>query len=521
MDRHLLPIGIPDFATIRGDSFYYVDKTPLIHQLVKQGRYYFLSRPRRFGKSLLADTLHELFAGNEQLFRGLYIHEFWDWSEANPIVHLCFGGNYNEPGNLASDILAQLRIIERNAGLEVPLQDLTGPERLRNLLDQLHVRSGRRVAVLIDEYDKPILDVLGKPDLAKENRDHLRGLYGIVKDCARHVRFVFVTGVSMFSKVSLFSGLNNLEDISLDPQFATLCGYTDGDLNAVFAPEISGLDRDRIRHWYNGYNWRGEEKVYNPFDILLLFKKREFQPWWFRTGTPDFLYQTMLKRGVSPLDLENRVSDVDLVSTFDVDDIGLDALLFQTGYLTIASEDSRGGETFITLDYPNREIRQSLNKGLLGHLGKPAGEVRAVGESLCRLLAGGDFAGFADRLRSFLAGVPYQWHSKPEIGRYEAWYKGLLYACFRATGADLRLEDASSHGSADMVLLHGERAFVLEFKMARDSEDGDAAAARALVQARERNYAEKYSGLGGSVYLVGLAFGRKERNLLALKTERC
>ena len=268
-----LPIGIQDFRTVRETDCYYVDKTPLVRRLVDGGRHYFLSRPRRFGKSLLLDTLRSLFGCREALFLGLDIHGHWDWSAPHPVVRLSFGGKYNDPGDLERSILTQLDVIERNAGLSGASRR-AGPERLLDLLDRLHHASGRQVAVLVDEYDKPILDALHDPALATANRDYLRGFYGIVKDCAEHVRFTFVTGVSMFSKASLFSGLNNLRDISLDPRYATICGYTEGDLDRVFAPELGGLDRDEIRAWYNGYHWLGGERVYNPYDVLLLLDRR-------------------------------------------------------------------------------------------------------------------------------------------------------------------------------------------------------------------------------------------------------
>ncbi|MDE0097937.1 MAG: AAA family ATPase, partial [Gammaproteobacteria bacterium] len=258
--RGKLPIGIQNFRRLRERGCYYVDKTPLIRALVDQGDYYFLSRPRRFGKSLLVDTLQELFAGSEELFRGLDIHGHWDWSGSHPVVRLSFDGKYNQPEDVEHSVLNQLALIEHGAGIDPARTADGGPERLQNLLYHLHHSTGRAVVVLVDEYDKPILDVLDDPDLARANRDWLRGFYGIIKGSARHVRFVLVTGVSRFSKVSLFSGLNNLEDISLDPTFATICGYTDNDLDTVFAPELPGLDREEIRRWYNGYHWRGGEK---------------------------------------------------------------------------------------------------------------------------------------------------------------------------------------------------------------------------------------------------------------------
>ncbi len=520
MHSRLLPIGIQSFRTIREEGYYYVDKTALIHQLVSRGRYYFLSRPRRFGKSLLLDTLHELFAGNEPLFRGLAIHERWNWDDSWPVLRLGFDGEYTRSGHLEEDIRSQLETIERGAGLGAHSSSSKGAARLRGLLEKMHRSTGKQVVVLVDEYDKPILDTLEDPELAKAHRDALRGFYGVIKGAARHVRFVFLTGISMFSKVSLFSGLNNLWDISLDPSYATLCGYTDGDLDETFEAELPGLDRDEIRRWYIGYHWRGREKVYNPFDILLHFDSRELQPYWYRTGSPSFVFPLMMDRRMNTLDLENRVSDADLLSNFDVDDMRTDALLFQTGYLTIAAEERFGPQTLFRLDYPNLEVRYSLNNSLLQHVSAGRADGSSDGRVLCRMLAENDFGGFADRLQSFFAGVPCQWQSRPELARYEAWYAGMLYACFQAIGLEVRVEETSHRGRADMVLLHAGQVFVFEFKMAEDGEDADMAMARAMRQIRDRGYAEKYRSRGEPIHLVGAVFGRSERNLLAVRAER-
>ncbi len=508
MTRRQLPVGIQSFRRVREQDCYYVDKTPHIRRLVDRGDFYFLSRPRRFGKSLLIDTLRELFEGNEPLFRGLHIHEHWDWSIKHPVVRLSFGGKYDEPGDLAHSIDNQLAIIERNAGLDPAQSSFTGPERLRDLLDRLHQTTGQQAAVLVDEYDKPILDVIDKPEMAKANRDYLRGFYGIIKDSARDVRFVFVTGVSMFSRVSLFSGLNNLMNISLDPNYATICGYTDRDLDTVFAPELPGLDRDEVREWYNGYHWLGDEKLYNPFDLLLLFSSRNFEAHWFETGSPTLLFRMMMEREVSPMELEQRSTDASQLSKFDVEDIGIDALLFQTGYLTIASRERRGPRTLYTLDYPNLEVCQSLNNGLLGHVAGHGNETADQGDELGRLLAANDFKGFADRLRSFFAGIPYQWRGTRGPARYEAWYAGMLYACFRTIGLDIRVEGSSSRGRADMAVLHGGQVFVFEFKVADGEDDRDAVAQQAIEQIREKGYADKYRDRNEPVHLIGVAFGR-------------
>ncbi len=519
MTRQSLPIGIQDFATIRSEGFYYVDKTPLIRQLVSAGRHYFLSRPRRFGKSLLVDTLKALFTGQEDLFRGLDIHDHWDWSVTHPVLRLSFDGTFDRPADIERNLANQLGLIEHAAGLDPPNPAEAPPERLRTLLYHLHHTTGQRVVVLVDEYDKPILDALPDLDRAKTNRDYLQGVYGIIKGSAAHVRFVFVTGVSMFSKVSLFSGLNNLKDISLDPRFATICGYTDTDIDTVFAPELDGLGRDEIRRWYNGYNWRGKARLYNPFDVLLLFEDREFEPYWFETGSPSFLFETLKAQSLSPMDLENRVVERPLISKFDVNDIEAEALLFQTGYLTITDEQSEGFDTLYRLDYPNQEVRISLNRGLLQSLGKTVTEVRGQGRDLCARLEAHDFAGFAETLKAYLASIPYQWHATGDLARYEAWYASLLHMCFRAIGVDVRAEEASSHGGADMVVETGGQVFVLEFKMAETDADVETKMEEAFTQMREKGYANRYRDRPAPLHRIAVVCGREARNLLEVRVE--
>ena len=268
--RRKLPIGIQTFREIRDGAYYYVDKTGYARRLVDEGKHYFLSRPRRFGKSLFLDTLGELFHGSRDLFRGLEIHDRWDWSTQHPVLRLSFGGgSFTEQGSLHANVMARMDAVERRYGVAASYD--TGPARLAALVEALRRKEGQPVAVLVDEYDKPILDALEAPETARANRDYLRGLYSVVKDADADIRFSFFTGVSKFSKVSLFSGLNNLIDITLEPGFSAVCGYTDRDLDTVFGPELEGFDREEIRDWYNGYRWLGEE-VYNPFDILLLFR---------------------------------------------------------------------------------------------------------------------------------------------------------------------------------------------------------------------------------------------------------
>jgi hypothetical protein len=298
MTRKKLPIGIQTFAKIREDNYYYVDKTAFALKMIREGKAYFLSRPRRFGKSLFLDTLAELFAGNEPLFQGLFCHDRWDWSIGYPVIRISFAEGVME-SRAGLDARIHRILAENERLLGVPKDDGEIPDRFIALIQAAAAKFGQRAVVLVDEYDKPILDNLTKPDLAIEMRDGLRNLYSVIKGQDAHIKFAFLTGVSKFSKVNIFSGLNNLTDITLDAEYSDICGYTDADVETVFAPELEGLDRDEIRRWYNGYNWNGEA-VYNPFDLLLLFQKRVFRPFWFETGTPTFLVDMLTERKVEP-----------------------------------------------------------------------------------------------------------------------------------------------------------------------------------------------------------------------------
>ena len=514
--RRKLPIGIQTFHEIREDGGYYVDKTSFIRRLVEGGKHYFLSRPRRFGKSLLVDTIKELFEGNESLFRGLAVHDEWDWSVRRPVVRFDFSqGDYKQADYLHANVAAQLDRAERTAG--VASRYPTAPERFGALIEALHERTGRRVTVLVDEYDKPILDALEKPATARANRDFLRGLYSTVKFADAHIAFSLFTGVSRFSRVSLFSGLNNLKDVTLDPRYSAICGYTEENLDTVFAPELTGLDRGEIRHWYNGYNWLGAEKVYNPFDILLLFDARKFRAWWFETGTPAFLLDTLVSRGVSAAGLDGMLSDDELLSAFDVDDIATEALLFQTGYLTIQGEVELGGRSFYRLGYPNREVRQSLNDSLLRRLQGSSSQV-AHDIRLRKTLLANDFTGLASAFKALFAGIPYQWHTKNDIADYEGYYASVFYSCFAALGMEVTVEDSTSRGRLDMAVVFNDHVYLFEFKVVESPPDGAAASpTTALAQLRERGYADKYRASGRPIHLIGVEFSKETRNVAAFE----
>ena len=522
MTRRKLPIGIQSFRTIREGDFYYVDKTPLVRQLAQQGRFYFLSRPRRFGKSLLLDTLKALFQGNEDLFRGLDIHPHWDWAIQHPVVRLSFGGNYSEPGNLHSNAVSQLAMIEEDAGLEAGGElHRTGPAPESAPPPPPHHRTagggaGGRIRQAHPGRTGKSGAGQGQPGLAAGLLRHRQG-----QRRARPLRLRY-RGEHVLQGEPLLRPQQPGGRQPGSPIRHRLRLHRQRSGPSV-CTGAGGLEREEIRRWYNGYHWLGEEKVYNPFDVLLLLRKRKFKPWWFETGSPSFLFQQLMDKGVSPMELERRVTDEQLVSKFDVGDISVDALLFQTGYLTLTGEERKGAQTFYTLDYPNLEVRQSLNQGLLSHLGRQGKETYDQGKELARLLADNDFDGFAAHLRAFFAGIPYPWHSKGDMARYEAWYAGMLYACFRTIGLDLRVEDASSRGRSDMVLLHGGQVFVLEFKVAREqggTDNTEHLLHKAIQQMREKGYGEKYRHREEPIHLVALVFGWQNRNLDAVKAVR-
>ncbi len=323
----------------------------------------------------------------------------------------------------------------------------------------------------------------------------------------------------MFSKVGLFSELNYLSNISLDPRYATICGYTESELDAVFISELEGLDRGEIRRWYNGYSWLGEDKVYNPWAILNLLDTRKFKAHWFTTGLPTFLYKVMTDRQFTPLDMQNLQVSEDFVSKFDVNDISTVSLLFQTGYLTIAGEHGSGTRTTYTLDYPNAEVRESMSEGFLEYLSDAAFQTVAHAGRMRKLLIANRFEEFAKVLQSVLSGIPHQWYRKKEHWQREAWYAGILYSCLSSTGCQVHAEESTSLGRSDLVVLCEEQVFVFELKVLATSANAENAAADAIRQIRSKGYANKHRLGNQSVFLIGAVFSEDERNMVKILVE--
>jgi hypothetical protein len=516
LPRKKLPIGIQTFSKIREEDCYYVDKTRFAIQLAREGGYYFLSRPRRFGKSLFLDTLKELFEANRPLFEGLYAAENWDWSKAHPVIRVSFGDGVGKTvDGLSLRIQDQLQ--QNSRRLNVPLDLGLGlGSALGGLIRRCAERYGERVVVLIDEYDKAILDNIENPEVALAMREGLRDFYAVLKDHDPYLRFVFLTGVSKFSKVSLFSGLNNLNDITLDGRYSALCGYTEEDVDTVFAPELKGLDREQIREWYNGYNWTGEP-VYNPFDLLLLFDKREFKAWWYGTGTPTFLMKVLTRRERFLPELQDLLVDDLLLSTFDVDNIPTESLLFQTGYLTIRRKQNLSGSILYRLKYPNREVYQSVNNGLLRDWTPTAQATTQAQVKLYDFLEKRDLDGMGRLMAGFFESIPHQWYTNNPIAQYEGFYASVFYAFFASLGLPITVEESSNAGRLDMVVRFRERAIIFEFKLVEDeATPGGNSALAAIV---ERGYAERYRAEGISVDCIGIEFSRKQRRIVAWDVE--
>ncbi len=496
-----LPKGYNSLEEIVKDNCIYVDKTEHILKIVEGGKYYFLSRPRRFGKTLTIDTLKCLFDGRKELFKGLYIYNKWNWDEKHPVIRIDFSQiTAPEKSRIELNLKNYLFDEEKNLGLEgCRREDVSF--YFRDIIINAKKKYGRNVVVLIDEYDKPILDNIEKPSLAEEIRDFLSNFYGILKGLDGDLRFVLLTGVSKFSKVNLFSKLNNLTDLTIHPMATTLCGYTEEELDIYFSEHLKGADREKIRMWYNGYSWLGES-VYNPYDVLLFIDNGfRFSPYWFETGTPTFLLKLMKERKYFVPDLERVEATDTLLGSFDVYTIEIESLLWQTGYLTIKDtvEFPDGSLSYI-LSYPNYEVKRSLNEYILRYfVGRSSGRIE-----IFKMLQNGDVDGMIGEIRSLFSSIPYTNFTRNELERYEGYYGSVLYSFLASLGVEVIAEDITNRGRIDLTVLVGDKVYIFEFKVGGSGKE-------ALEQIKERGYFEKYSGK--EVFLIGISFDKEKRNI--------
>jgi hypothetical protein len=513
-----LPVGIQTFKDLVEGNFVYVDKTKHLYELIKPEKgVYFLSRPRRFGKSLLVSTLSSIFKGDKELFKNLWIYDSdYTW-EKHPVIKLSMANSQvGETDTMETRIKIQLNYIAEEYGIELDLKPYLDIV-FTDLIHKLHTKTGMKVVVLVDEYDGPIINHINDIPKANENRDLLRNFYKVLKDEDASLRFVFLTGVSKFAKTSIFSGLNNLEILTMDQKASSLLGYTQDELEFYFKDHINELSKtfsltkektlSKIRYWYNGYRFsEAKIKVYNPFSTLLLFKKQKFSSHWFATGTPTFLINLIKKENP---DIENFEKEVNIsefeLDSYDLESIPVIPLMFDTGYLTIKEAKCRADMTSFSLSYPNNEVKIALIHNLLaGYSEENSANVSSFVIALSDMILENDLESFMSKLKSYFASIPYDIVPKRNLD--EKYFQLIFYLLMRSTSFNVNIEDRTSDGRIDLVLEADDNIYLFELKI-------DSSAEAALKQIKDKKYYEKYSNIPKKLFLIGINFDTKTRNI--------
>ncbi len=511
--KKLLPIGIQTFSKLRESNCVYVDKTELIYNLTQGGgNTYFFSRPRRFGKSMTLSTLKSIYQGEKHLFSGLWIEDKWDWSRKNPVIHIPFNSLDYKTTPLEDTISAYLkREAEQH---DIVLQTTTCGAQFEELIQKLAKAKGK-VVILIDEYDKPIIDYLETPnhDKAKKHRDVLRQFYTCLKSNDYNIELFFMTGVSKFSQTGIFSHLNHLKDITLAKKFATLVGYTQEEFLNNFDEHIEATAEEigysktevlqDIKKWYNGYSWDAESSVYNPYSVLLFLENRTFEAHWYRTGSPKFLIDIIKETGMfdfNQLKVNNMILD-----SYDIEDLNIRTLMFQTGYLTVKQRDIRNG-TYV-LDYPNREVEQAISNQILAamtgkqHIDTPLFNLQDafLDHKMERVV---------QILNSMLRDIPSQ------LLQYdrEAFFHSLVHIIFRYIGFQIESEVNTSNGRMDAVVKTNNYVYIFEFKIKKTAEI-------AFQQILDKKYADKYRFLNKTIFGLGINFDIENKCIDGWKIE--
>ena len=481
-----LPLGISDFAVLReeGMNYLYVDKTLRLLDLLNAGKYLFLARPRRFGKSLLCSTIKYLYEGRREIYAGLGIEPLWDWSKNNPVVHLSLATAESiSVDALRESLLTMLANHARPYGIVLSGRLL--PDDFAALLTGIHAQTGRRVVVIVDEYEKPVHDHITDLPMAKKMRDVLSSFYGSLKGCDAQLEKLFITGIGRMVRTSIFSELNQMKDVTLHPTAAEVCGYTEAELHRDFAPFISRLAQANamtqeqawltLRNRYNGYWWGRGEKVYNPWAILNCMADSEFGSYWWASGTPGMLVDLAATLHRPDGDLEG-VKATDLSLLFDITQPAAEPLLWQSGYLTVKAVS---GQVY-TLGFPNAEVREAWFSMMLGHF---CGTNRSAGQTSAALmldaLRTGNRPQFEQALTALFATIPYD----IQVNR-EAYYHSVFFAALQAAGGEIIAESHTDKGRTDAVIKTPKAIYVVEFKLG--------AAAEALAQIKARRYYEPY-----------------------------
>lgn len=493
MSSKIYPIGIQNFEKIRTDGYFYIDKTALIYQMVKTGSYYFLSRPRRFGKSLLISTLEAYFLGKKELFEGLAMEKLEkDWI-TYPIFHMDLNTEkYDTRESLDSILNFTLEKWEQQYGTAP--SETTFALRFRGLIERAYKQTGQRVVILIDEYDKPMLQAIGNEELQKEFRNTMKAFYSVLKTMDGCIQFAFLTGVTKFGKVSVFSDLNNLDDISMRNQYIDICGVSEKELHDDLEIELHELADikgvsyheicDKLREYYDGYHFTHNSiGIYNPFSLLNTFKYKEFGSYWFETGTPTYLVELLKKHHYDLRRMAHEETSISVLNSIDSASDNPIPVIYQSGYLTIKGYDEEFG--IYSLGFPNREVEEGFIKFLLPfYANTNAVESEFEIQKFVREIRIGDYDSFFRRLRSFFADTPYEL-----IRDLELHYQNVLFIVFKLVGFYVKAEYHTSEGRIDLVLQTDKFVYVIEFKLDGTAED-------ALRQINEKHYALPFEAGG-------------------------
>ena len=503
-------VGIQTLAKFRQNNYVYVDKTMWAYKLITEPAYYFLSRPRRFGKSLFVNILFEIYSGNKTLFEGTFIYDKIEWEEY-PILQISFEKVTADAGDFETYLIKKLTECAEKYEITIPKNRIK--DSAEALIVGLYKKYNKGVVILIDEYDKPLLDFINTPT-ENDNRKIMRNFFECLKGLDAQIHFVFITGITKFSQVSLFSTTNNLTDLTLNKEFSSICGYTKKELEDNFKPQFENIAKEigftynemmeETKLWYNGYSWR-QEKVYNPFSIACLLKNKDFKNYWFASGAPRFLIDILFKDFNYRLH-QQRAFETTLALGFGSENINTTALMFQTGYLTITNYDNRS--RIYTLDYPNKEVEESLQMFMLQTYTYNDSVEKIIVLQMYQSLLDGNIADFVSHTNQLFAQIP----EPIFIAKYEAFYHAIIYLSFSLVGITARSEEHTNTGRMDMVIALENRIFIIEYKIA-DNANG------AMAQIHVKKYYEKYLHTQKPITLLGIALGTTQRGIVDWITE--
>ncbi len=507
MDIGHLPIGQQYFSVIRNNQSIYVDKTEAICKLcLPKGRAYFLSRPRRFGKSLTVDTIHEIFNGNKDLFKGLWIEDKWDWTETHPVLRFSFDGLEHEIA-LPKALMGALQEAGEPHGVTIEAKSPSAG--FKELIKKVAQKTGKSVVILMDEYDRPIADYVNSSNLekARKQRDILKQFLSILKGSSNHIRLLFITGVSKFAQVSIFSDLNHLDDLTIDPRTMALCGYTQEELEHYFKDYIAAMPPDtleKMKFWYNGYSWDAKTWVYNPFSVLNFFTKKSYTNFWFRTGTPSFLMRIMRQRFEYKLEeIEVPENILEKFHLDNIEGINLSCLLLQTGYLTIKGITPYNQ---YVLNYPNEEVRQSFGEFLLSEYIYNPNDIDYRVDIL-KALDSRQLDLVRDTLHNLIQAIPDQNY----ISNEEKFIHAVIHLIFTMIGSDVRSEVHTPTGRIDMVVVRPEAIFLFEYKINETAE-------AALDYIEQKNHVANLKHRQKPIIGIGVSFSKEKKGIGDWKT---